>query len=74
MKLLKSNKEKLIEKFGRHIDPFFERFMFAIFHDDWYNVFQRQIPRHNIEGKSYPSHQVCLKIIFFCNLKLEMSS
>ena len=65
MNLLKSNKEKLIEKLGRHIDPFFERFMFAIFHDDWHNVFQRQIPRHNTERKSNPSHQVCLKIIFF---------
>ena len=61
MNLLKSNKEKLIEKLGRHIDPFFERFMFAIFHDDWHNVFQR----HNTERKSNPSHQVCLKIIFF---------
>ena len=24
--------------------------MFAIFQDDWHNVFQRKILRHNIEG------------------------
>ena len=65
MNLLKSERKKLIEKLDGHIDPFFERFMFVIFQDDWHNVFQRQIPRHNTEGKSNPSHQVCLKIIFF---------